>query len=132
MSGNFAVPIGIGVDIVRNARLLSLFRKPAGERFIAKAFHPLEIERIRALNEDEKNLAEFLGSRWAAKEALVKASRKKELDFAAVRISKNADGSPYFDFDPKADRLLRELGMTRSFLSLSHEDEYSIATVMLY
>lgn len=132
MSAGFAVPIGIGVDIVKNARLLALFRKPAGERFVSKAFHPLEIERIRALAEDEKNLAEFLGSRWAAKEALVKASRKKELDFAAVRVAKNADGSPEFCFEPKADRLLRELGMGKALLSLSHEDEYSIATVMLY
>lgn len=132
MSGALAVPIGIGVDIVRNARLLALFRKPAGERFISKAFHPAEIERIRALNGDDKNLAEFLGSRWAAKEALVKASRKKELDYAAVRIAKQEDGSPLFFFEPKADRLLRELGVSRAFLSLSHEDEYSIATVMLY
>lgn len=132
MSAGLGIPIGIGVDIVRNARLLALFRRPTGERFITKAFHPTEIEKIRALAADEKNLGEYLGSRWAAKEALVKASRRKELDFAAVMVAKNEDGSPFFALEPKAERLLRELGVARSFLSLSHEDEYSIATVMLY
>ena len=80
-------PFGIGVDIVKVARLGSLLKKDTANRFLQKALHPEEIQRLHLLVNDTQK-AQYLASRWAAKEALVKALRKKELDFAEVNVIK--------------------------------------------
>ena len=125
-------PLGIGVDIAKNKRLLDILSKPTRSRFLEKALHPSEIKRFESF-EIEKSKVEFIASRWAAKEALVKASQRKDIDFAGTGIRTLANGAPEFFFEQHVEKLLREeVGMEKVFLSLSHEDDYSIAFVSLY
>eukprot|EP01051_Picozoa_sp_SAG22_P021962 SAG22_NODE_5068_length_1092_cov_1.901309_2_plen_187_part_01 len=64
---------GIGIDIVHSCRVGALHDR-YGERFLRRAYHPAEAEefRQRAATNSARG-AEFLASRWAAKEAIYKA-----------------------------------------------------------
>ena len=129
---------GIGIDIVQNKRILGLLTRSNGERFLKKALHPEELLKLESF-QLEKNRIEFVSSRWAAKEAVVKASRRKDLDFAAIWIKSNPDGrrrldpgSPELFYERSVQEVLDQLHIKQSFISISHEDEYSVASVMLY
>ena len=87
-------PFGLGIDIVQNKRIMGLLARSNGDRFLKKALHPEELLKLESL-QLEKNKIEFVSSRWAAKEAVVKASRRKDLDFAAIWIKSNPDGSQF-------------------------------------
>ena len=82
---------GIGIDIVSNARMSKLLAKSTADRFLQKALHRSEIDKYKSI-ELEKNAVQYMASRWAAKEALVKATRRKDIDFASVWIKTLPDG----------------------------------------
>lgn len=81
----------------------------------------------RFLSEDEKNLLQnykdedrwdFISGRWAAKEAIIKASNK-EINYSQISILKSETGAPIVYVD----------GVKRQDIniSISHEKDYTIA-----
>ena len=81
--------MGIGVDICKVARIKRLLdRGPYyHERFLTGTFHANEIEEFRAKEVDHVRV-QYLASRWALKEALVKASGRTDLDYTGIYLDK--------------------------------------------
>ena len=57
------------------------------DAFLNRVFHPLEIEEFHQKSEGAARL-EFLASRWALKEAMVKASGETRLTYPGIYLLK--------------------------------------------
>ena len=104
---------GIGVDIVDLDRL-----DISNEKFVKRILSLHEYEVFQSLS--SRRQLEFLGGRFAAKEAYMKANHVGlgGLSFQSIEILNHSDGSPYFANDPHAS------------ISISHEEKYAIAFVI--
>ncbi len=94
---------GIGVDIVQHNRIKL--------KIAPKVLVPSELNKFNTLNDELK--VEFLASRFASKEAIIKATNKA-VKFSDIEISNDDSGSPIVNIE-------------NIKLSISHEQEYSIA-----
>ena len=91
---------------------------------------------------------QYLASRWALKEALVKASSRTDLDYTGIYLKKSiesadkADGLPDLnplrvrpaltvDGDKNTRIIFEELKVCSMHASISHEEDYAIAFVTL-
>lgn len=105
---------GIGTDIVDLKRL-----DVSNQKLIRHILSDEEYACFMNLS-SEKRKREYLGGRWAGKEAYLKAHAKGlgGIPFHEIIILNHDDGSPYLN-DPHA------------FISLSHETDYAIAFVVV-
>ena len=112
---------GIGVDIVDNRR----FDSPK-EGFLRKVFTPSELEEAGR----RFSKSEFYASRFASKEAFVKAlgTGFRAIQPLDVEIMEDELGRPYIVRTPKLEEFIHD---SEVFLSISHEKENSIAMVVL-
>ena len=80
---------GVGVDICKVSRIKRLLdRGPYyHERFLTGTFHPSEVAEFKAKEVDYVR-EQYLASRWALKEALVKATGRTDLDYTGIYLSK--------------------------------------------
>ncbi|CAI2383960.1 unnamed protein product [Moneuplotes crassus] len=137
------VILGIGTDIVKNQRIQHILRRhPA--RFLQKVLHPTEIKQFESKKDDgqiSRQCTEFVASRWALKEAMVKATQNRSLIFSGMYLYKphleSAESATPNDKiqvkidHPKNQEILDSLGVRSIHSSISHEDDYSIAFVVL-
>lgn len=105
----------IGIDIVKISRVYKL-----EDDFPRRVLSEEELSRYQSFGADEEKKARFLASRWAAKEAYVKASGDKAVDFRTISVMADAAGRPH----------LRVAGREVGEVSLAH-DGYAIAVVVL-
>jgi phosphopantetheine--protein transferase-like protein len=84
--------LGVGVDLVKISRISDILRKNYKLRFLTKVLHPKELEHFQTITSEEYQ-GQFVASRWAAKEATVKAIGKRELVFAETHITKDLNGT---------------------------------------
>lgn len=105
----------LGVDIIKISRVYKL-----EDDFPHRVLSADEMERYSSF-EDEEDKARFLATRWAAKEAYVKASGDKSIDFRKISVVSSSDGKPH----------LYVSGVEVGEVSLSH-DHYAIAVVLLW
>ena len=110
--------IRTGIDIVENSR----FAKPS-ERLLEHLFTPYEIER--------GGRAEYWASRFAAKEACVKAlgTGFSGITPRDVEIRSRESGEPYYVLYGRASELLGEREIS---LSIAHERSHSVAIAVIY
>ncbi|HOE08059.1 MAG TPA: holo-ACP synthase [Treponemataceae bacterium] len=115
--------IGIGTDITENKRFEKWLIKPA---MIERYFNVRELAGFTLTTE-------LLASRFAAKEAFVKAlgTGFKYLSLKNIYIVKNENGGPQIELCGDALDSLEKRGGKRVLVSLSHEKEYSIAFVVI-
>jgi holo-[acyl-carrier protein] synthase len=115
--------LGVGVDIAKNKRFASWLRN---EKKILRFFHKKEIDF-------SKITVQMLASRFAAKEAFVKALGIgfHNIELKSIAVLKNAKGQPYFYLEGEAKKAFERLGGEKVHLSLSHEKEYAIAFVVI-
>jgi holo-[acyl-carrier protein] synthase len=119
--------IGLGTDIVELARIETIFNK-FGHHFVKKILSSAEIAALPI------RPAAYLAGRFAAKEAAVKAlgtGFSGGIGPRDIEIACNAQGTPCLRFFNQADARARALGVTRSFLSISHERSVAVAVVVL-
>jgi len=116
---------GVGLDLCCIARVSRLHAR-FGERFLARAFHPLEIREFgEKRRRSEASGAQFLASRWAAKEAAQKALGATEsgrLLFPELRVASRRAGAPRLALEGAAARHCERAGL-RLDLSISHETD---------
>jgi len=122
---------GVGIDITKIARFNKILNEKYSDNFINKALHPIEKEELNAIKPDLK--AKYLASRWNYKEALVKATGDRGIIFSKVYLKKSSSGKPFIVFD---DEYLKNHNKIEKIngklhISLSHEDDTSIAIVIL-
>lgn len=115
--------LGIGTDITENKRFEKWLTKPA---MISRYFNTQELSGY-ILN------AELLASRFAAKEAFVKAlgTGFKGVSLKNVYVKKNENGVPLIVLSGDALESFTRRGGKNILVSLSHEKEYSIAFVVI-
>ncbi|MEX1376475.1 MAG: holo-ACP synthase [Eubacteriales bacterium] len=117
---------GIGTDIVEVRRIKKLMENE----------HAVE----RILTQGEKEIFdkkpkshEFLAGRFAAKEAVAKAFGVgiSKCPLNEVEILPDEMGAPYVNLYGNAKALQDKMQVEKIFISISHEKEYAVATVVL-
>lgn len=99
----------IGVDIVKNSRL-----KPKHLNYTLNKQELIQYSQIKT----EKAKQEYFASRWAAKEAIIKAYNLK-ISFKDIVIISSKDNAPVVYIKGKIS--------SKTLLTISHEKEHSIA-----
>lgn len=121
--------VGIGTDIVRIARMAkNLLRY--GERFAERILHPHEYAEFQTTARQ----AHFLAKRFAAKEAAAKAMGtgfRDGIHFKDIYVTHNSYGKPVLQFAGQSALLLAQTNVDAWHLSLSDEDDYAVAFVVL-
>ncbi|MBF0623889.1 MAG: holo-ACP synthase [Magnetococcales bacterium] len=118
--------LGIGTDLVRIERLASALER-FGERFTIRIFTAAEIAHCR-------NRPPCLAKRFAAKEAFAKALGTGFRDgiwFREIGVEHDALERPALIVSGNAARQMSRLGVTRAHLSLSDEEGFALAMVIL-
>lgn len=108
----------VGIDITKNERFKSFLND---ERKFSRILSIKEIEIFSKIKSEKRKL-EYLGSRFASKEALYKATNIS-FNFNEVSVLNNESGKPYV--------LCNFLDTKMIEISISHEEEYSVAIVLI-
>lgn len=119
---------GTGTDIVSVARVGALF-STYGDRFLRRWFTPDEVGYCTAMAVPERHLA----ARLAAKEAVVKALRAPAdgpLPWRGIEVGHDEVGAPVVRLSGRARELADRGGVGRLHVSLSHCDEYAVASAV--
>lgn len=118
--------LGLGSDLVRIERFMPWIDNPLATRF----FHPGELIWCRSRKQGQ---AASLAARFAAKEAFGKAlgSGLRGLKLSDIEVQREVGTAPRLVLHGTALAALERLGPARIHLSLSHEAEYAMATVIL-
>ena len=122
--------LGIGVDIVENARISKSLKN---NLFIKRIFSNSEILIAKNIK-DKKN---YYSKRFAAKEAFAKSvgtGFRNNLNFKDISIVNDKMGKPSFIISEKIKKIIKKefnVSSFNFFLSISDEKKYSIAYVIL-
>ena len=122
--------VGNGVDIIKNSRVKNLIKNP---KFLSRIFSVNEIKDSKKI----KNKTNFFAKRFAAKEAFAKSlgtGFRDGINFRDISIKNNTSGKPSIYISKKIKQLIKKkfkISKFRIFLSLSDEDKYSIAFVII-
>ena len=91
--------VGVGTDITSVGRMLDIIKRGGSfeQRFLKRVLHPVEMgeySKIREGGEEEwQRAAQYMASRWAFKEAMVKASGNTRLLYPGMYLKKKEEGS---------------------------------------
>jgi len=121
--------VGLGTDIVEIARIRHLWQRQ-GERFAQRLLTEVEQQALQASAQPER----FLAKRWAAKEALAKAlgtGIAQGIGFQQMQVNHHKSGQPFWQCTGEVSKRMAQMGVQYSHLSLSDEQHYAIATVIL-
>ena len=119
---------GIGTDIIEVERIGRAMER--NSHFGEKIFTSGEI----AYSEPMKNKYQHYAARFSAKEAFLKAigtGWRFGITFADIDVYHDELGKPLIRLTGKAEELIRQEGITRMHVSLSHVKEMACAIVVL-
>jgi len=119
---------GTGIDIIEVVRIEKVMMRDIG--FRDKIFTPLEI----AYCESKKNKVQHFAARFSAKESFLKAigtGWRFGIRFADIEVFNDELGKPHIRVFGKAEELLKNLGISKIHVSLSHLKETATAIVIL-
>ncbi len=123
--------LGLGTDIVEIARLQTSIKR-TGQPFLEKVYTP---EELAAAPDKDPRRGEFLAGRWAAKEALAKALGTGITEFCRLNeiCTLNAPESraPQMELRGSAADTARRLGVKEILVTIAHEKDYAVSTVLL-
>lgn len=118
-----------GVDIIKNFRIKNILDK-YDEKFLDRLFTPKEKEYILYRNKDYKTISGM----FAAKEAVSKVigTGIGKISWKDIEIIHNELGRPYINLSEDLVGVLRVLNLKEIEISISHEEEFSIAFAIGY
>jgi phosphopantetheine--protein transferase-like protein len=139
----FSLDLTVGTDIIFCKRILDWTRpeEPAQlTRLVKRVLHDREIRILDKRfswwrsnstkpQEERRRLSLWLGGRWAAKEAAKKAWGAHLLSWRDVVVENSADGSPQM-ICQVAGQMGQGIAEQVARLSISHDEDYAIATVL--
>lgn len=120
---------GTGIDIVEIQRVRRAYER-WGERFTARILTAGEIDLLRG----KRDIYPYLASRFAAKEAFLKAlgtGFAKGVSWQDIEVRREKGQRPFFYVSGKASAIMKEIGVKNVHLSLSHERRFAVAQVVL-
>jgi holo-[acyl-carrier protein] synthase len=121
--------IGLGCDLIEVDRIRTALARH-GDRFLKRVFTEEEQAYCSTLKYPHKHYA----ARWAAKEAVSKAFSTgigPHLEWTSVSVYHGERHQPLVRLDAKGEALLREVGATQVWLTLSHVDTHAMAVAAL-
>jgi holo-[acyl-carrier protein] synthase len=121
--------LGIGVDLVENARIEHSLER-FGDRFLKRVFTAGEIEYSQSM----KYPARHLAARLAAKEAVSKAFGTgigKSMGWKDIDIQRKESGEPYVILEGGAKKLAEERKVSRVSITLSHTEHHAMAMIVV-
>ena len=120
--------VGLGTDIVEISRIeQSLSRSP---RLVLRVL----TDREQAIYQQHAQPARYFAKRFAAKEAAAKALGTgigRGISFQHFEISNDSLGRPELQLTAAAAELAQQLGVQKTWLSISDEQAFACATVIL-
>ena len=121
-------PFQIGVDIVSVRRMQESIKRH-GKSFLNKVFTADE----QAYCETKRNKYENYSARFAAKEAVIKAKGggAGRMRFKDIEVKRGKNGKPFIFIAPKARREMLIKPKAQFELTMAHEREFAIATVVM-
>lgn len=120
--------VGLGTDIVEIRRITEQLQR--SDRLAQRLLTAEEL----ACFQQHKFPARFLAKRFAAKEAAVKAigtGIANGISWQQIEVYNLASGQPMLRFHGEFSRHCQRLGVTEAFISISDEQHYAVATVIL-
>ena len=121
--------LGVGLDLIEVARFeRDVIRH--GDGFLEELFSPREIAYCQGMRRPYP----FYAARFAAREALFKAlgtGRDGAMGWRDAEVDKESSGKPFLVLGGETRRVAEGMGVTRVHLSLTHTEEYAVATVVL-
>lgn len=126
--------VGLGIDLVELSRIRKAYGK-FGQRFLEKWLHPDEQRQVpHPFPPDNAALVAFLASRFAVKEAGVKALGTGFTDgigYHDVAVASLPTGAPQLVLHGKALARAAQMGVVAMHVSLTHAKETAGAVVIL-
>ncbi|MDO8494578.1 MAG: holo-ACP synthase [Deltaproteobacteria bacterium] len=119
---------GIGVDLVDVRRMEAIIFRWQ-ERFLKRIFTEKEIHYCN----NKKNPAQRFATRYAAKEAFVKAlfpKGQEGISMLDVEVDQK-ESRPFVQLYGKVKEFAKESGVKKIHLMVSHDGNYGIANVVL-
>ena len=120
---------GIGVDLCKTSRVFKLYSQYP-QKYLNKALHPLEINHFHSLSEYNDKQIQYLATLWAVKEATIKATGKRLL-FPDIQYTKNEIKAPIIVLHNEALEWFKNTEYDNILVSVSHDDGYTIAFVVV-
>ncbi len=118
---------GIGIDIVKTERLQKAVER-WGDKFLERVFTRNEI----AYCYEKNNPFPSLSVRFAAKEALIKAiGAEITVSLTEIDMRTHENGRPFIEVSGRLRQHFDEKKIKSIHLSLSHEREYGVASIVL-
>lgn len=126
-------PSAIGVDIVDVQRLQSLYYRWQ-EVLLTRLFTDQEQNICRKISGSSGYRWHSLAGRFSAKEAMKKilASHGEIAGWTEIEVLNGLYGEPYLNLYGRAKSAAARLGYSQLMLSISHDANLAIATVMAY
>ena len=118
---------GIGTDIIKIERIKNAAEK-WGDNFVKKILTEREMSYCYGKSDPHPSLA----VRFAAKEALIKAiGGEVPVNMKDIEILNDTKGRPLLTVSNKLKSFFEEKKIVACHLSLSHEKEFGVASVVL-
>ena len=120
---------GIGTDIVEIKRIETM---ESLDKFAYKILSHNEKEFYDSLT-NQKQIV-YISKQFAAKEAIAKAigtGIRNDTHFKNIEILRDKNGAPIFNALNKLEKIIGDLGITRTHVSLADERDYAIAIAVL-
>ena len=120
---------GIGTDIVEIKRIETM---TSLDKFASKILSHNEKEFYDSLT-NQKQIV-YISKQFAAKEAIAKAIGTgigNDTHFKNIEILRDKNGAPIFNALNKLEKIISDLGITKTHVSLADERDYAIAIAIL-
>lgn len=120
--------LGLGTDIVEIRRIEATLER--SERLALRVLTEQEL----VIFHQHSTPARYLAKRWAAKEAAAKALGTgigRGISFHDFDITNDLLGAPKMTLSAGALEKANQLGVSQVFISISDEEHYAMATVVL-
>ena len=121
--------LGVGVDVVDVERIRRVLLR-WGRKFTDRVLTPAEAEYCAR----HTDIGPFVAARIAAKESLFKAlgtGLARGMAWRQVEVERGRSGSPGLRLYGETLRRLREMGVRRIHVSMSHSEHVAQAVVIL-
>ena len=118
-----------GIDLVKIGRMEQMIVR-SGQSFLDRVFSASE----QAYCGSKRMKFEHYAARFAAKEAVLKALKvrpRKGQRLSGIEIKREATGKPFIVLNAGSRKQLRVPTQAQIELSIAHEREYAIATVVV-
>ena len=120
---------GIGTDIVEIKRIETM---TSLDKFASKILSHNEKEFYDSLTNQKQII--YISKQFAAKEAIAKAigtGIRNDAHFKNIEILRDKNGAPIFNALNKLEKIISDLGITKTHVSLADERDYAIAIAVL-